>query len=313
MIHEFALDPACLNNWPTFKYVIDQCGVHHGRLISRFPRRWQKEAISRCIIEGVKRTAVVEKLRNMEHKLINSNRNYSSERDWLENAENQHEIKFFHAIISCENPRNHEKVLIAEDIDETIELWNVPREKIVPRKAYDLAVCARSLLNVSKEIMMIDPHFNPELPRFRDTFSHIINFIFENNKPRRCELHVEYKESIKKPPLPLDIWQERCQNYLSPILPEGSQLRVFRWKEKPGGDKPHARYILTERGGIRYDYGLDESDDEGRTTDVSLLAQTVYEKRWKDYQKETAAYDPLDELLIQGLNKVTMDSFSTPR
>jgi hypothetical protein len=52
MFHEYALDPACVNDWSTFKHLVDQCGFQHGRLISRFPRKWQKEAIAAALAGG---------------------------------------------------------------------------------------------------------------------------------------------------------------------------------------------------------------------------------------------------------------------
>ena len=297
MIHEFALDPDTVNDWPVFKYVVDQCGVQYGRLISCFPRNWQKETINACQIHGARRTAVVEKLRSIKHKLVNSHREYDRMRGWLDNAELQHIIKPFHAIISVNNPRNHEKILIAGDVDEKTTLWIIPKEKIVPRKAYDLAICVKMLLNISREILLIDPHFNPQLPRYVETFSRLIHFAFENNNPQRLELHVEYN---KRSPT-LEWWQESCEAQLSPFLPNDTLIKILRWQEKNSGDKPHARYILSERGGIRFDYGLDEWEGEGQTTDVSLLDHALYEKRWNDYQKGTAAFDLVDEILIKGL------------
>ncbi len=301
MHHEYALDPECINDWSAFKYVVDQCGFEYGRLISRFPGKWERAAINACMIQGVKRTAVVEKLRRMDKKLVVANRDYDKGTTWLINASRQHEAKPFHAIIALTNPKRHEKVLIAEEIDETTSLWCIQREKIVPRKALDLACCARKLLNVSEEIMFIDRNFKPEWPRFSETLTCFVNFTFENNhRPRRIELHVEYKETLTEVSPPVDIWQERCSRCLSGCLPENVHLEILRWQGIDDGDKPHARYILTEHGGIRFDYGLDEWEGDGQTTDVSLLAQSVYEKRWCDYQQKTAAFNLVDSIVVYG-------------
>lgn len=90
---------------------------------------------------------------------------------------------------------------------------------------------------------------------------------------------------------------------MAPILPLGIQLRIIRWQQKDGGDKPHARYILTERGGIRYDYGLDEGEEGDQATDVSLISEETRGKRWMDYQTDTAAYDLSDEIIIIGIKE----------
>jgi hypothetical protein len=65
------------------------------------------------------------------------------------------------------------------------------------------------------------------------------------------------------------------------------------------GDDLHPRYVFTERGGIRIERGLDEGDD-GKTTDVSLLEASLYNRRWKDYQRDTSPFDFVDELKIIG-------------
>jgi hypothetical protein len=69
--------------------------------------------------------------------------------------------------------------------------------------------------------------------------------------------------------------------------------------ERPGGEKLHPRYILTDLGGVRVEVGLD-SGDPGQTTDVSLLDRRIYEERSKDYQQPSAAFDYKDEIRITG-------------
>jgi len=71
-----------------------------------------------------------------------------------------------------------------------------------------------------------------------------------------------------------------------------------------GGETFHARYVLTERGGIRFDVGLDEGP-VGETTDVTLLDTQLHITRWNDFQEtdpaglpRTPTFDKVDELLI---------------
>jgi hypothetical protein len=47
-------------------------------------------------------------------------------------------------------------------------------------------------------------------------------------------------------------------------------LTIYRWREKHGGADFHARYLLTDKGGIRVDAGF---SDEGsyQTTDMALM------------------------------------------
>ena len=305
MIYEFAVDPVAMNNWQNFRYLNDNFGVEHGRLISRFPGKWTRMVYDACNdnyacgkISTMQLQSIVERLKNINHKLVRLNRLYDSKKEWFENAEEQHSISRFRAIISTHNPNGQSYILNASEIDATNPLWNVPRERVIQRKSEKLAACAKMLLCASKEILFVDPHFNPKLRRFTDTFSYLIDYAFENIMPRRLELHVEHKAASAS----TDFWKSTCQDKLTQIVPKGCTLKIVRWNERNEGDKLHPRYVLTEIGGIRYDYGLDEWDGvgEGKTTDVSVLDPDVYKQRWNDYQNDTTTFECVDEMVIEG-------------
>jgi hypothetical protein len=306
MIHEFALDPAVATDWSSFKYIVDQCGVQHGRLISRFPRKWDKDAYAACQnIQGDReRKKYVEKIISIKNdkKLASFHRDYNDKKDWLQNAVNQHAARPFRAIISPQSPKGNESVLFPEEIDENNALWNVPTQAIVPRRSYDLACCAATLLSISSEILFVDPNFDPLKPRFLSTLSHMIAFAFAFKEPRQLEMHAEFIQR-REDKRGTD-WKEDCERCLPAIIPVGSTMQILRWESKQAGDKPHARYVLTERGGIHYDYGLDEWEGDGQTTDVSLLREPQREQRWRDYHKETAAYTLIIDFPVFGIKDI---------
>lgn len=305
MIHEFAVDPVALNNWQDFRYLVENFGVDRGRLISRFPNKWTKMVYDACKdnydcgkISTMQLHSIVDKLGNINNKVVKLNRTYNSEKEWLKNAEEQHSIKEFRAIVSIKNPNSQLYILNASEIDETNSLWNIPRERVIQRESEKLAACAKMLLMASKKILVIDPHFDPTKNRFIKTFSHLVDFAFKNSTPHRLELHVEHTDRSPS----FEMWSDSCQRRLSQIVPKGHVLKIMRWNERDMGDKMHPRYVLTEIGGIRYDYGLDEWDGvgEGKTIDVILIDPRVYEQRWNDYQRETTTFDFVDEVIIDG-------------
>lgn len=307
MINEYAVEPEALNNWQNFRYVDDQVGVEHGRLISRFPGKWARMVMAACSentqLRDVERSRIAIKLKNLEkNKMAKLNRPYDPEKNWMNNIEEQQRQRPFHAVIARNNEAKIPNILNIDELDASHPLWNVPKEQVISRKANELACCAKLLLQVSKEILIIDPHFDPMKSRFRKTFSNLIEFAFEEHLPLRIELHVEY-DDLKEQKRATE-WKDDCLRKFPQIIPEGFILQVFRWKIKASGDKPHARYVLTERGGIRYDYGLDEWVGEGQTTDVALLSTSLYEQRWQDYQIKTAAFDLVDKIKVFGGRKL---------
>lgn len=295
MLHEYALDPGVLYNFDKVRYFLEKFGVHRGRLISRFPRKWKRMVYEACATCGdVEKKRIEESLISAALKLIKTSRSYDDSLAWLINAEKQHGTKPFHAIISNENPRDIPEVLIADAVsEETTPLLIVKREACVPRSAEVLAKLVQPLLQISSEVLFVDPHFDPTKKRFCKTLSHFLMALDGNEKVSRIEYHLGDD-------LEATYFKTECMKYIPRILPKNRAITFVRWKqhENNPGDQLHPRYILTNLGGIRIDVGLDEGE-EGETTDISLLDWPLYQQRWKDYG-ESPAFEFVDKITIVG-------------
>lgn len=295
MLYEFALDPCVLSNFYNVRYFLEKFGVQHGRLISRFPKKWKRMVFESCKTCGdIEQKRIEESLINADGKFISLNREYDSNIPWLENSEKQHTLKPFHAIISGSNPRDIAVVLIADELTETTTLWNVPREKVVPRRAADLAMNVQPLLQIATEVLFIDPHFDPTKYQYRNTLEYFVRVMSTNNGITRIEYHL--KVDAKKPERVY--FQNACSKHIPNILPAGIEVTFKRWRQLEGGETLHARYILTDKGGVRVEHGLDEGED-GEYTDVSLLDIPVYQQHWKNYH-ESPAFELVDAITIKG-------------
>jgi len=299
MLHEYALDPVVLSNWHSFRYFYEKFGVAHGRLISRFPKKWKRMAYEACGGCGdIERKRIEEKLSDIDVKLLSTRRSYDSSLAWLNNAEWQHNLDPFHAIISNSNPRNIDAVLIADELDESLPLWNVLREICVSRKAEVLAKCLAKFLQNSTEILFVDPHFRPYEVRYKNVLKELIALVvISNSKLKRIEYHLK-----ENPQATAEFFKRECCDKIPAIVPHGIEIIFIRWKQKDGGESLHPRYILTDRGGVRIEHGLDEGD-EGETTDIGLLDEALYRQRWTDFQKATAAFEFVDEVKVMGIRR----------
>jgi hypothetical protein len=299
MLHEYALDPFVLSNWPSFRYFYEKFGVAHGRLISRFPKKWKKMVYEACGGCGdIERKRIEEKLRDIDAKLLPTGRSYDGNLAWLNNAEVQHRLQPFHAIIANENPRQVNEILIANDIDENMLLWKVPREIRVPRKAADLTKCLATLLQNSTEILFVDPHFRPYESRYKNALRHLVEAACAtNSKLKRLEYHLK-----ENPATPAEFFKSECCSKIPALVSHGIEMIFIRWRQREGGESLHPRYVLTDRGGVRVEHGLDEGE-EGETTDISLLDEALYQQRWADFQKTTAAFEFVDEVMVKGIRK----------
>ncbi len=282
MLLEYALDPNVLTNWDSFRYFIENFGVSKGRMISKYPKKtWKLMVAESCkkLCRPVEFLKIVDYLENMDDKFFQTQCKFDPSVSWFLNAEANRSS--FHAVISNEKS-NNENVIVADEIQYDTPLWDIPREKPVKRTARELANCAGRLLEHAREILFIDPHFDPTKPRYQNTLKAFLEKVPEPGKLKRIEYHLSNKW------LPSN-FSGQLKEYLPRILSRGVTITFIRWLEADNGDSIHPRYILTDRGGIRIEHGLDE-EPGGPTADVSLLDISLFKSRWDDYQKNPTAY-----------------------
>jgi hypothetical protein len=294
MLYEFAVDPSAVSRWEPFRYVTDHAGAENGRLIARLPKRWEDAVLRACSACGpVEKKKITERLVQIKNRLTRSGRPYDHGFDWLRNAEDQHAREPFRAIISTRNPNGLGRVLLAPELDDDTQHWNVPRELRVARDADAMAACVEGFFAHSKEILFVDPHFAPEHERYRATLSEFITVAHRGGK-RFARIEYHLKKASTQP-----FFENACRTELCHRLPQGVQITFIRWREMATGEELHPRYILSEIGGVRFERGLD-SGGPGQTVDVSLLSEALRVRRWENYQKATTAFDYQDEVSIVG-------------
>jgi len=94
-------------------------------------------------------------------------------------------------------------------------------------------------------------------------------------------------------------FEEYCNIHLKPLIPKDIKIKLYRWDFDDGGEGIHARYILTERGGMRIDWGLD-SGREGQKTDVCLMDDIFCNKRWIDFKETSTTFTLVNTAIITG-------------
>lgn len=288
MIYEYAVDPDTVFDWNSFNKMIDHFGVEHGRLISELPGIWKKMVYRNCEKCGeIEKLKIVEKLRVMP-RTLSSGRDYNPEVEWLENAVIQHLQKPFHAIISTQLRDDCNKILTESQLDSFNPLWDVPRERLIPKKAESIVECIQMLIKISKKIKLIDPYFCTDL-RYLKVLQEILSVI--NKEDSSFDLEIHTKEA--------DFFSEDRE--LKKVLKEcrqGVTIHVYQWETISGNDKFHARYILSDYGGVRLDSGLDEGK-EGEYTDISLLPYSLYKRRDEQFDKNSKEFRRLQDARIK--------------
>ncbi len=299
MLHEFAVDPEALSTWHGFRYLIERFGVDQGRLISKFPSNWKRrvyDSTSNC--RDVEKKKIEVQLKSIDAKLIANGRAFGNHPQWLPNAEDEHVRMPFRAIISTSNPQRSPHVLLADELSDEINLWSIRREAKVEREAASMSSCVTLLFRASQIILFVDPHFKPEAWRYRKT---LMSFLQTAIATGRTFVRIEYHLNCQ---LPIDYFVKSLRELLLPKMPNGCQVTFFRWEQRSPGEKLHARYILTDIGGFRFEAGLDDGE-QGETIDIGILEHELYSERWQDYQwsstdPESSTYKLKDRVRVTG-------------
>lgn len=305
MLKEFAVDPRVISSsFETCRYLISQFGADKGRLISKFPKSWKRIAIEAAdnLPDGFNKERIIEYLSEINDEwltMIRSGREYQRSEDWLANAINAHQSHPFQAIL-CDQDNQNIRLIDVYSCDERHPLFAAPRTQAIKRKAKDLARTAVLMLENCKELKLVDPYFAPDKSKWRESLAEFLAQIPDISRVR-CEYHLlEMENSPSFEKFKADL------SRLKGVIPKGGFLRVLRWKEKPGGERFHRRYLLTENAGLLFEGGLDPESHSNQTTDVTLLDRHLHSLRWNEYALDSAVYDLAHpELIVDSEGKVS--------
>lgn len=302
MYQEYAIDPTSIcGSFDRFKLFWNGLGYHEGRLLSRFPGSWEKRVVkSRSYQElpdGLRKKAIEESLAKevkIKRRSVLSGRDFDSNApSWLEEAERAHASMRFHSILSEENPRSHTDVACFDEIGEPGDSWEIPKPWQVTRYHKDMAQAAAPLLRASREILLIEPYFDFHTRFTRPLKSFLTELAPYSSAIMRIEVHLKHWDNESNDELFIEAFKERAAENLRHFTPEhGGQailekLDFIIW-ESPDANRMHPRYILTEVAGLGFENGLDESDNGGGVTDVSIIAGASLETRWNEFQETSS-------------------------
>ena len=304
MHFEYAVEPrAIASSWLTFRYVIEKFGFDKGRLISQFPKHWLRE-----VYEATSGFAPVQKLQVTEaltqakrNKVVRCNRPYDANAgNWLHNALSEHRRLPFRAIIAAENPSGDESILLAGDIDERQSLMNVRHDCAVLRDAASLSAAMKEMLRFGSRILFIDPFFDPFNVRYKNTFRECLSIVSTLNPNAVCEIHYRFHKDK-----PANDELERAIGHLFPgVIPDGMKVTIFCWRQKTGGADFHARYLLTDKGGIGIDAGF-SAEGGHQTTDMHLITFELSQEKLKAFARDATDYELVEPLIrVDGNGKV---------
>lgn len=158
MIYGYALEPELVSTWGNradYRYFYNNFGLGQPRLMVEFPKlkNWRRQVLQATTgIGDMEQQKVTAMISMLTEKMISRTlqAEYDGTRTWLENAEQEHSAKPFHAMIARENPRNHSAVMRGSSLGDQPDLrWDIERNRVINRTAIDMADAVSTLLQNS--------------------------------------------------------------------------------------------------------------------------------------------------------------------
>jgi hypothetical protein len=321
IFHEIAVEPTAIHTLRDIQLVLGYVGFSKGRLIANFPECGPcKDKVDEDwawrVVQSIKRTQIgkAPKVRELlideRRKILRIKRRFDHGLEWIENARFEHLKTPFGAIIS-ENPKSCELECSLDDFSDKncpLCLREDQHVQALPKQPDRFAMALMPMLRCASELRFIDPHY-----LFKRRADNVIQLSARHAKvvqeiaakmegfkrvPRIIEFHVLGVSAQPEDDIKYFVASMEAH------LPKSWKAKAFLWHEKPSGKRFHARYLLTDAGGVGSEYGL----DEGRTarkggitedeTDLYLLPEQLRAKRTMDFDvkgnKFTLATDPVE-------------------
>lgn len=294
MIHAFALEPELVATWgkrAEFRFVHDKFGLGTPRVLLELPAftKWKRAVYAAANQLGLSqeelaRLAELFRLFS-EHKFRRVDSVYDGLLSWLENAENEHDRRAFAGIVAGSNPRDHAGVLPFEQVGPKNTAWTCEIGASPERTPAAIAGALSAMLLNCKELHIVDPHFGPQNARHQKVLQALIGVLARESVAPMVRVHCDDKSELA--------FFEQEAAKMAARLPAGCAIEFTRWKQKPGGEKLHNRYVLTDIGGVVFGIGLD-AGDPGETDDLLLLPRAQYQLRWAQYVDDNGAFERAD-------------------
>lgn len=280
MFYEYAVDPAILTNTSNVQAFFESFKNRPYRLISDAPKKWIQDAFlainhlphDQC--PPVMKKTLKENLKKLSQNSLCSNRsvdNWNRTKSWLDFATIEHEKHPFSAILGIESVSESVPVYSFSKLFIVAPpCWENVGQQHIKRDATIMVEALLPLLKVSKQLLLVDPHFSliqPSWERYKPLLKELVQRASEFNFGKgifKIEIHTSDKRGGV---------QQELDAKVKSWLPEGMTVCCSQWPE----NQMHDRFILTDVGGVSFGHGLDEYV-EGRLEEVlvSVLDHQSY-------------------------------------
>jgi hypothetical protein len=301
MLYEFALDPAAVAGWTSRtqgRFVADAFRIGNGRVPTCLPSKWKRMVWNAFRGDDQHERQRMEALVRYLHDRASGRRAtaWDPTTPWFDNSLREHAREAFHAIVTTARREGLAFVLCDDDLDPTNALWQVARSCSVARTAADYATAFRGLVTAARKVLIVEPVFDPQLPRFTATLEAIAGL--EPIATGRVTPCLVVRSDIHTPPP--EEFERRCKQYLPRYLGAAATLDIFFSEQRVNGERLHNRFIVTDVGSVMLGDSIDEGAP-GETNDVALLDEDHHRRRLAAFGNAEHAFHVVRRFRLTGI------------
>ncbi len=299
MIYEYAVDPSFFINIDKVEFILASFGKGTGRLISEIKKDFWRNLVRETVDQSHNRSVDKHKLKealiilSKKQKAIYCRQQQVEASSWLEVTRQTHKDWPYRGILVEQYDGNDDHYLVKNIHIHEKRLWQSDESITVKRDAVSMVDALKPLLEISREIILVDRHFRLENYRGKpvDRFKNVLVSLLD------LLSHKKYGPPVKK--LTLHIGQAGqfgglqtinesvirnikglCVKYLKDYIPSDFILEIAVW---PWGEL-HDRLLITENGCVDLGQGSDEASIG--TVTFKRLSSTDHVSNWKKFKQK---------------------------
>lgn len=278
----FAADPESCENSADLRFLLGNFGPHAGRYLADYPATWTDEIKRRCDelgpLEGERAKALIRRARENAVLLRKAALPWDEGARWIDNFRTVAKVRpgeFEMGIV----PRTGtgSDVVTIDDLE-----LSPTADESIEAVAREYVRVSRTLLLLSPELVLVDPYLNPCKKDRQDVISEMLATAAKG-KCRAVTVWARDSNIIGDRQNSWDEVREAVGTILhSACWPEDRKFSLVMVDDATCKSKMHPRYLLSIKGGIRFDQGFQRLP-KGRRNDVSPLGKSLHGEVLKTY------------------------------
>jgi len=279
---KIAIEPASLTSWEKFRYVMEKLHFSNGLVLSKFPKRWERELLDNLDVGDIERQRIITKLQSYKSdRMVPSGTAYEPKLSWVENIQGKFsELSVDKVLASTIDKLNVKDCLVSTPDEADDGYFNDSRELIVDNTSSGLCDPAEMLLSCSEGAIFVDPYL--QLYKGSAYLKTIIKFSEMAASFGKCKEFTLVTRECNAPKNGAKDLDKLFTEAISPVVKSNFKIVVKFIDDATNTHPLHARYFLTEKGGLRYDKGFQSASPPVKV-DVSLIDKGMHNELYERF------------------------------